>query len=104
LVNSKESLYFTVGASDRRVRVEICAFSGEAVQAELFNAAGEKVAWDQEPFDGIRVFDVERTPTPAPEIWKIGFVAVVEDYLVSLWSPLAPVVFTAPENQLIRRP
>ncbi|NLF60066.1 MAG: right-handed parallel beta-helix repeat-containing protein [Lentisphaerae bacterium] len=104
LVNSKESLYFTVGASDRRVRVEICAFSGEAVQAELFNAAGEKVAWDQEPFDGIRVFDVERTPTPAPEIWKIGFVAVVEDYLVSLWSPLAPVVFTAPENQLLRRP
>jgi len=104
LVNSKESLYFTVGASDRRVRVEICAFSGEAVQAELFNAAGERVAGDQAPFDGIRVFDVPRTPTAAAEIWKIGFQTVVEDYLVSLWSPLAPVVFTAPENQLVRRP
>ncbi len=104
LVNSTEDLYFTVGAPDRRVRVEVCAFGGEAVQAELFNAAGEKVAGDDEPFDGIRVFDVTRAPTAVAEVWKLRFLSVVEDYLVSLWSPLAPVVFTAPENQLIRRP
>ena len=57
-----------------------------------------KVAEAVPSFRGSRILSATRTPSAKPELWKVKFDEVVEDYRACVGAPAVPVFFTAPSN------
>ena len=89
-------LYFWVTPDQKTVQIEV--FGEEPLCAALCDAAGRKVAEAVPSFRGSRILSATRTPSAKPELWKVKFDEVVEDYRACVGAPAVPVFFTAPSN------
>ena len=94
--------YFLVPAGAEAFSIQIQGEIGEPVEAELIDPAG-KVRMKTDYATGVQVLKAERPKNSPAEVWSIRIPRAEEDYSIRLGAPLPPLLFTAPENVLIRK-
>lgn len=94
--------YFVVPAALKKVSVMVCASELESAVACLYDANG-KALMEPKHVTDIDLLNVSRQPTEKDEIWSIRFTKTVEDYSFTLMGDLDPIVFSDPQNVIIRK-